>query len=100
MLTSELESTSSVEGEVMRVRGRVDGDVKQDQHGAHAMQGSLWRVASIILPSCHHQLVLKMPTFPDGTRIWISRTDGTPLEEYKEQVETGEALKHTRSVCG
>lgn len=43
---------------------------------------------------------LNMPTFPDGSRVWVTDNQGKPLAEYAKEVEVDEARKrHRRTVC-
>lgn len=41
-----------------------------------------------------------MVVFPDGSSVWINDADGTPLEEWKEEVRVDEEHDtHITSVC-
>lgn len=44
----------------------------------------------------HH---IDMPTFPDGSSVWITDVSDNKYEEYEEYVEADVPLKHKRSVC-
>lgn len=40
-----------------------------------------------------------MVFFPDGSRIWISHVDGTPIPEYQLEVSKPDMYAETRTIC-
>lgn len=94
--------------------GLVEND-RESLQGSADVRACAATHQRLLLPYHHHRLERRskkapptqtkkhrstMPTFPNGTRVWVSSLDGKQFPELAEKVtEDEEDQKHIREVC-